>query len=858
MAKKHPRSAPATTHVTTRPAAPAEAKSNHALQPAHGAAAAAAITAGGAGAATVALPAVRKEPRDAVTQSVITIARILGSLQLAVILLSIFASVVMLGTLMEHWYGTRIAQELLYRAWWFNGLLLLLTLNIFFAAAKKWPFKKHQTGFVITHMGLITMLAGGLLNSIWGTDAQMQLIDSSDPEIHQEIQKRFGYIPQSSSTALYSDTAMIHVTARDAQEKETGKFQADFWPGALAWHAPLETSLGKTDWLLHSMNFLHAPLGHWWSQTFGTGTRLEVLNYYPLSRREDFSAAEVGKEGFPALKLQLRSPRFGRPLERWLGANPERRSDREMGGAGSPIHVEILGECARPMLEEFLQPPSPEKLGQRGVLAVRTQDKTRHIRIDGQPNTKIPVGTEGLAIRITNTLANELPKDIGEAVSFELWNGDDNLGEYLMLGRLPYLAISRNKEFLQQGRAGLPWLWYHAPSAAGSRDGGTRGVLQFMYGSGGEPLYYRSFVKRDSDFVLDRSGRVNVAEHEEYPIWDKMAWNFRILEYLPQATARERYLPVNIAPGKETEEDKMLYPSAILCRLTSGAEKKEFWVQKDQGTEQVTLAGNLYSVRYTFKQVDLGFKIKLERAEQTVDPGTGAAASYTSYVQLYDDKNDIHGEHRIVTMNEPLEHQGYKFYQSTYNDLQATDNAGKPVSLSGFTIGYDPGLGLKYRGSLMLGIGIAIMFYMKAYFFKPVRRPTVNRLESDARFAAPAQAGLGQLLLLLGAAVVLLLYLAIPIFAVADYRFDAGQFLDLFLVTAVLYCVWAGMDWARTLCLVFGLVGGIGLLVSGLQAADTLSLSMGVVYVLFAGILLLPPVRAFLQYQMQRRAVRTV
>ncbi|RDJ93785.1 hypothetical protein B4Q13_19495, partial [Lacticaseibacillus rhamnosus] len=88
-------------------------------------------------------------------------ARILGSLQLAVIGLSIFASSVMLGTLMEHWYSTKIAQELVYKAWWFIGLLLLLSCNIFFAAAKKWPWKKHQTGFVITHIGLLLMLFGG-------------------------------------------------------------------------------------------------------------------------------------------------------------------------------------------------------------------------------------------------------------------------------------------------------------------------------------------------------------------------------------------------------------------------------------------------------------------------------------------------------------------------------------------------------------------------------------------------------------------------------------------------------------------------------------------------------------------------
>jgi hypothetical protein len=36
-----------------------------------------------------------------------------------------------------------------------------------------------------------------------------------------------------------------------------------------------------------------------------------------------------------------------------------------------------------------------------------------------------------------------------------------------------------------------------------------------------------------------------------------------------------------------------------------------------------------------------------------------------------------------------------------------------------FSVGYDPGIYLKYLGQVMLGVGIFTMFYMRAYFFKP-------------------------------------------------------------------------------------------------------------------------------------------
>src|SRR5262249_34909427 len=81
--------------------------------------------------------------------------RICASLQLAIVLLSLFALCLALATFLESAYGARVAQELVYRTWWFTGLLGLLAVNILCAALKKFPWKRHQTGFLITHAGLL-------------------------------------------------------------------------------------------------------------------------------------------------------------------------------------------------------------------------------------------------------------------------------------------------------------------------------------------------------------------------------------------------------------------------------------------------------------------------------------------------------------------------------------------------------------------------------------------------------------------------------------------------------------------------------------------------------------------------------
>src|SRR5262249_10495579 len=110
---------------------------------------------------------------------IVRVSRAFGSLQFAVILLAIFAAVLAVGTVIESDYNSTIAQDVVYRAWWFKFLLFLLGVNIFFAAAKKWPWKKHQTGFLITHVGLLILVTGGMVTSFSNTDGQMSLIDTS-------------------------------------------------------------------------------------------------------------------------------------------------------------------------------------------------------------------------------------------------------------------------------------------------------------------------------------------------------------------------------------------------------------------------------------------------------------------------------------------------------------------------------------------------------------------------------------------------------------------------------------------------------------------------------------------------------
>jgi hypothetical protein len=129
-------------------------------------------------------------------------------------------------------------------------------------------------------------------------------------------------------------------------------------------------------------------------------------------------------------------------------------------------------------------------------------------------------------------------------------------------------------------------------------------------------------------------------------------------------------------------------------------------------------------LRYSHGEVPLGFALKLENFDRQFNPGREGDAAFASVVQLVDEEFGLNESHEI-SMNQPLSHRRFTFYQSGFNE------SGHGQEASVFSVAYDPGRPLKYAGSLMICGGIAIMFYMRAYFFKrtPVDKPRI--VESD-------------------------------------------------------------------------------------------------------------------------------
>jgi hypothetical protein len=102
---------------------------------------------------------------------------VVGSLHLALALMAVYVVVLAWGTLIESQYGAAAAHFGIYDAGWFSILGVLLALNILCALLIRFPWRKRQMGFVVTHLGILVLLAGCLMTQQQGIEAQLPIYE---------------------------------------------------------------------------------------------------------------------------------------------------------------------------------------------------------------------------------------------------------------------------------------------------------------------------------------------------------------------------------------------------------------------------------------------------------------------------------------------------------------------------------------------------------------------------------------------------------------------------------------------------------------------------------------------------------
>ena len=99
-----------------------------------------------------------------------------ASVKLAMVLLAVLIVATIAGTIYESSFDARVARAYIYNASWFNFWLLLLSANLIFSAFSRMPWKRHHTGFLLTHLGIIVLLAGALIGRLYGVEGSRTIV----------------------------------------------------------------------------------------------------------------------------------------------------------------------------------------------------------------------------------------------------------------------------------------------------------------------------------------------------------------------------------------------------------------------------------------------------------------------------------------------------------------------------------------------------------------------------------------------------------------------------------------------------------------------------------------------------------
>jgi hypothetical protein len=579
--------------------------------------------------------------------------RFFASLKLAVILMVVLAAVLSVATVLEANHDMAYAHWYVYKSHWFSGLLGALGVNIFSAAAVRYPWKRHQTGFVVTHAGLLVLLAGAILSFLGGVEGQISLVEG-------ETVKKLTLPERSQITAAW-----------DARPGEA-PYEFAFDGGPVDWSSGRTLEIGEVD-----------------------GVSAKILRFYRHAQPKNEWVARADGGG-PLVRFRVTGPGGQLVAEHFLA--DERFGEALLVG---PIRVQLQRATNRAMLSDF-QNLAPPAANDDGLLTACYQDAVEHIPIKGNTGQKVAIGATGAAVEIVEYLPNARPEKMGGFTS----KGDEPKNP--MLGLRVHLpdekAPIRQVAFAKDALLNLDGVYARpCPVKFRYRHAAvkTESTVEFLQSAEGT-LYGRT----TSDGQPGSSGVINAGA--------KLAigkgFELTVTEYLPHAENKLSFKPAPAGAKNRPEP-------AALVEIRCGEDARQVWLQRNDlhyGLQKVLMPGGPLLVRYSYGELPLGFALKLENFHREFNPGGNGDAAFASRVRVIDEEIEWEESHDI-SMNEPLTHRRYTFYQSGFNEGEH----GRESSV--FSVAYDPGRPVKYAGSLMICTGIAIMFYMRAYFFRSSR-----------------------------------------------------------------------------------------------------------------------------------------
>ncbi len=288
----------------------------------------------------------------------------MGSIKLAVPLLSTIIGILIWATFYESQVGSTTVQQEIYKSPWFGALMFMLALNLSISAISRYPWRgARKIGFALTHFGLVVIIAGSAAVIHLGMEGMLLVRTDVDAGDRLRVQGD-----------------LLEVVNSDGELEQGSIFVRQ--DGSV-------------------------------SPRFVAGLELEA---YTDNAIEEISFADGERVSNPGVKLSLASDRMGQTIERTLAVSPNVYSKVSLG----PAELELVEVKSERELQSLLKPQNSNQ-HPWGELEIANAAKKRTIDVQRNKDKTIRVGQA--KITINNFYADfRLDRDKQPATASENYN----------------------------------------------------------------------------------------------------------------------------------------------------------------------------------------------------------------------------------------------------------------------------------------------------------------------------------------------------------------------------------------------------------------------------------------------------
>ncbi|TLX73904.1 cytochrome C biogenesis protein [Labilibacter sediminis] len=128
----------------------------------------------------------------------------------------ILAAAMGIATFVENDFGTNAAKALYYNAWWFEGIFVLLGINMFFNMIKPYLWTKGKLPVLLFHLAFFIIIAGAAITRYYGFEGMMHIREGeSTNEFISSVTYVDGVVEKNGEVVAFSEDVLMSEKSKD-------------------------------------------------------------------------------------------------------------------------------------------------------------------------------------------------------------------------------------------------------------------------------------------------------------------------------------------------------------------------------------------------------------------------------------------------------------------------------------------------------------------------------------------------------------------------------------------------------------------------------------------------------------------